>query len=374
MKVLYLYTELLGYNLPIFERLVNDYDATVDVIHWSQNKLTPFIPSEHTDSSKITFHDRSALSSDDMIDFATKLVPDLVYVTGWMDKGYFPVLRRLKSMGVPIVAGLDSQWTGSLRQRLGSALIRWVYKRRYYTYLWVPGPLQYEYARRMGFKKSEIICNLLSGNSDLFVQASRVLDKDKLSHYPQTFLYVGRFAQAKGIDILINAFDIYKDKYQGAWGMTCIGNGPMLEHLTNATQRHSDLQIEPFLTQPELMARAKLAGAFILPSRYEPWGVVAHEFSTAGLPLIFSECVGARTQFLIDQLNGYTFYGDSAEDLAYKMHLMSNNSVEKLVAMGRMSAKLASQITPDITTASLMSVISPELMADMSKKIKVHAS
>jgi len=55
MKVLYLYTELLGYNLPIFEQLVNDYDATVDVIHWSQNKLTPFLPSEHTDSKKLHF-------------------------------------------------------------------------------------------------------------------------------------------------------------------------------------------------------------------------------------------------------------------------------------------------------------------------------
>lgn len=374
MKVLYLYTELLGYNLPIFERLVNDYGATVDVIHWSQNKLTPFIPRENTDSKKITFHDRSAFSSADMVDFAVKLAPDLVYVTGWMDKGYFPVLRTLKSMGVPIVAGLDSQWTGSLRQQLGSMLIRWVYKKRYYSYVWVPGPLQYEYAARIGFHKSEIICNLLSGNSDLFGQASLALDKEKLTHYPQNFLYVGRFAQAKGIDILITAFDIYKEKYQGIWGLTCIGNGPMLDLLTHAKDKHADLIVESFMTQAELMSRAKLAGAFVLPSRYEPWGVVAHEFSAAGLPLVFSECVGARSQFLIDQLNGYTFYGESAEDLAYKMHLMSSHSDEKLLSMGRMSAHLASQITPDITTASLMSVMSPKLIAGMPTKIQARAS
>jgi glycosyltransferase involved in cell wall biosynthesis len=374
MKVLYLYTELLGYNLPIFERLVNEYGATVEVIHWSQNKLTPFIPSEHTDSSKITFHDRSALSSSDMVDFAVKLAPDLVYVTGWMDKGYFPVLRKLKSMGALIVAGLDSQWTGSLRQKIGSMLIRWVYKKRYYSYVWVPGPLQYEYAARIGFKKSEIICNLLSGNSDLFRQATQALDKDKLTDYPQNFLYVGRFAQAKGIDILITAFDIYKEKYQGTWGLTCIGNGPMLDYLTDAKQRHGDLKIESFLTQPELMARAKFAGAFVLPSRYEPWGVVAHEFSTAGLPLIFSECVGARSQFLIDQLNGFTFYGESPEDLAYKMCLMSSHSNEELLAMGRMSAQLASQITPTITTASLMSVMSPKLVSGIPSKMKIRTS
>jgi len=355
MKVLYLYTELLGYNLPIFERLVNEYGATVDVIHWSQNKLTPFLPSAHTDSTKITFHDRSTFTPKEIVDFVTELSPDLVYVTGWMDRGYFPALRKLKSMGVTIVAGLDSQWTGSVRQKIGALLIRWVYKKLFYDYVWVPGPLQYEYARRIGFNKTEIICNLLSGNSDLFSQAAAALDQEKLNNYPETFLYVGRFAQAKGIDILIQAFDLYKEKYKGTWKLHCIGNGPLHDDLISAAKRHDGITVESFLSQSDLVTRAKNAGAFILPSRYEPWGVVAHEFSTAGLPLIFSERVGARPQFLIDHLNGYTFYNDSPEDLAYQMHLMSSQNVEKLVQMGRMSAHLASQITPQITTASLMS-------------------
>jgi len=81
----------------------------------------------------------------------------------------------------------------------------------FYNYVWVPGPLQYEYARRIGFKKTEIICNLLSGNSILFSQAAHALDDEKLTNYPETFLYVGRFAEAKGIDILIKAYDIYKE-------------------------------------------------------------------------------------------------------------------------------------------------------------------
>jgi glycosyltransferase involved in cell wall biosynthesis len=82
-----------------------------------------------------------------------------------------------------------------------------------------------------------------------------------------------------------------------------------------------------------------------------------HEFATAGLPLILSECVGARPQFLVDEANGFTFYANSAEDLAYKMHRMSNQSSEALKAMGQLSAKLAEHITPEITAASLMSVV-----------------
>jgi glycosyltransferase involved in cell wall biosynthesis len=347
----------MGYNIPIFERLVTHYGATVDVVHWSKNKLTPFVPHEHTNNPQIRFHDRSGMSSGSIKDLAINHLPDLVYVGGWMDRGYFPALRKLKQLGVPIVMGLDSQWTGSVRHHLGAFLIRWVYKPLYYSFACVPGPLQYEYAARIGFKKSEILFNLLSGNSGLFGQAAQNPEADKLVRYPSNFLYVGRFAEAKGIDILISAFDIYKEKYQGAWGLTCIGNGPQASALSDAVGRHKDLKVEAFLSQDELVERARQAGAFVLPSRYEPWGVVVHEFATAGLPLILSECVGARSQLLIDELNGYTFYDESPENLAYKMHAMSKNSNERLTDMGRMSAQLASHITPDIATASLMSVL-----------------
>ncbi len=355
MKILYLYSELLGYNLPIFDRLVQRYGASVDVIHWSQNKLTPFVPDAASD---VTFHDRSSFSDAGMLDFAIGLAPDLVYVVGWMDSGYLLVSRKLKSLGVPIVTGMDSQWTGSLRQQVGARLIRWFYKKRYFSFAWVPGPMQYEYAARIGFKKTEILSHLLTGNSALFAQAADALETEKTISYPKNFLYVGRFAETKGMDILAAAYAVYKEKYRGDWGLVCIGNGPSAGVLNAAQSRYPDIQVEPFLTQPELVMRAKAAGAFILPSRAEPWGVVVHEFATAGLPLILSEHVGARSQFLIDQYNGFTFFGNSANDLAHKMHLMSSCTTEQLVAMGRASAQLAAHIHPDITAASLMSVLS----------------
>ncbi len=352
MKILYLYTEVMGYNLPIFDRLVSHFSASVDVFHWNENKLTPFVPEV---LEGVTFHQRSSYSAEEMISFATKLNPDVVYISGWQDKGYLRVARELKLLGIPIVAGLDSQWTGSLRQQIGAQLIRWVYKPKYFTYVWVPGPMQYEYAARIGFSKTEILCNLLSGNTSIFTDSARQRDQTGASLRP-SFLYVGRFAKEKGMDILIDAYRLYKEKYQGTWSMTCIGNGPMAEDLA----KHSDIRIEGFQSQQELKQKAVTAGAFVLPSRYEPWGVVVHEFATAGLPLILSERVGARPQFLIDESNGYTFYEDSASDLAYKMHLMATQSAERLRLMGQLSAKLAEHITPAIAAASLMSVTSKE--------------
>ena len=85
MKVLYLYTEIMGYNIPIFEQLVNHYGATVDVVHWDQNKNTPYAPRMNVQG--ISFHPRSKFTPQALSDFAKALGPDLVYTSGWQDKG-----------------------------------------------------------------------------------------------------------------------------------------------------------------------------------------------------------------------------------------------------------------------------------------------
>jgi glycosyltransferase involved in cell wall biosynthesis len=367
MKILYLYSEMLGYNLPILELLANRYDASVDVVHWSDKKLTPFNPADHTSNKNIKFHDRSTLSSDDITTLATTLSPDLVYVSGWMDKGYFPALRKLKANGIPTVMGLDSQWDGSVRQMLGAVAFRLLYKKQYYSHAWVPGPLQYEYAARFGFNKNEIISNLLSGNTDLFSEASAALSSQKLRQYPKIFLYVGRFADAKGVDILLEAFQIYKNEYRGQWYLHFVGNGPLKPLLETVAASDTHVVVEPFLPQTILVQRAAACGALILPSRYEPWGVVVHEFASAGMPLILSDAVGARQQFLIDGLNGYTFFNNSPADLAYKMHLLSNQSTDALLNMSTSSAQLASSVSPAIATASLMSVVARQSSASIHR-------
>jgi glycosyltransferase involved in cell wall biosynthesis len=351
MKVLYLYTEVMGYNIPIFEQLVQRYGATVDVVHWDQNKKTPYVPSANTQS--IRFHPRSKFTPTSLCDFTTALHPDLVYTSGWQDKGYRTSLQKLKLAGVPIVMGLDSQWNNSLRQQLGSKLIKHLYKSRYFSYAWVPGPLQYECAVRFGFEHDEIVSNLLAGNTHIFSKAASALEQEKSDRYPKQFLYVGRFTESKGIDILIDAFKLYRQGSPTGWGLTCVGNGP-LEHML---QQQSGITIEPFAEQIKLAALARKMGALILPSRYEPWGVVAHEFSTAGLPLLLSNSVGARQQLLIDGFNGYTFLADSVNALAIKMNQLASTPDDDLIAMANASCQLASTLNPEIVAASFVSVL-----------------
>ena len=156
-----------------------------------------------------------------------------------------------------------------------------------------------------------------------------------------------------GVDILAAGFRKYKDSYHGDWGLTCVGNGPLEEQL----RAHPDITMKPFAAQTFLASIASRSGALVVPSRYEPWGVVVHEFASAGLPLLLSNKVGARLQFLVNGLNGYSFDAGSATDLAEKMHQLASHTDAQLLSMGHASQQLSGALSPEIATASFVSVL-----------------
>jgi glycosyltransferase involved in cell wall biosynthesis len=349
VKILYLYSEIMGYQIPVLRKLAKTYSAEVNVIHWDDKRLTPYIPKE---TENVNFYKRSSFDTYLLDKFAMEMSPDIVYISGWQDLGYLPIARKLKQMGKPVVVGFDDQWTGSVRQYIGSALLRLFFRKWHFSHAWVAGPYQYEYARKMGFERNKIIFNLLSCNIDVFSHGVESL-LFKAEKYPKLFLYVGNFRKIKGTDILIEAYSIFRDEYKGDWGLLCVGNGPMESLLAS----QSGIEVKGFSSEDELVEISKMCGAFILPSRFDQWGVVVHEFALTGLPLILSENVGSCPMFLINGHNGYKYRNNSARDLAGKMKIISSMSPQVLLKMGYMSNRLGASITPSSSAASLISVI-----------------
>ena len=348
MKILYLYAELMGYQIPVLEQYVKVYQAEVHVIHWDKKKLTPYNPPI---LDNVTYYNRSEYNLNKMKVLANDLKPSIVYVSGWMDKDYLKICRLIKKNGGIVVAGSDTQWKGSLKQKLASLIFPFTLK-KCFTHIWVAGTYQFEYAIRLGFKRNEIIFNSLSANTELFGEAMRFI-RDKTSNYPKQFLYVGNFRNVKGTDILIEAYKIYKEKYNGEWHLTCVGNGEYSERLLS----YKNISVRSFTSQQDLVELTKEMGVFVLPSRFDQWGLVVHEFSSAGMPLILSENVGAISTFFIEGFNGHKYKNNSPEELANAMLLMSNKSKEELISMGNNSHLLSQRIDPKIAAASFMSAL-----------------
>ena len=347
MRILYLYAEVFGYTMATIRELTLRYGAKIHVVHWDKEKLTPF---QHECTENVSFYPRSEYSVVKMEHLARNIRADLVVCSGWMDNGYLQIARMLRKKGVPVVTAIDTQWNGTIRQHAAS--IFGFYLKRYFSHAWVAGSYQFEFARRLGFKKKEIILDLYSADTDLFNAAHSAYKKAKESRYPHRFLFVGRLEYIKAVDLLVDAWAKLEEKKKH-WELTFVGNGSLKDSL----QKQSGITVKHFMQPDFLTQEIRDAGCFILPSRREPWGVVIHEFAAAGLPLICSDACGAAQTFLIHGLNGFRFESGNVDSLANQMLKIVGSADEVLYRMSEQSHELAQRITPTTSATNLISII-----------------
>ena len=132
-----------------------------------------------------------------------------------------------------------------------------------------------------------------------------------------TFLFCGQMIARKGIDELLAAFAMLPENAR----LLLVGREAELPRLLTAIPapvcariRYAGFQAPEAL--PQFFAQADV---FVLPSRYDGWGVVVNQALGAGLPIIVSDQVGAGHDLVRVNGNGFTFTAGDAAGLATAM-------------------------------------------------------
>ncbi len=131
------------------------------------------------------------------------------------------------------------------------------------------------------------------------------------------FLFCGQMIARKGVDLLLAAFAQLGD----AARLLLVGREAELPALLTALspaarERCVYAGFQPPEELPRFFAQADV---FVLPSRYDGWGVVVNQAIGAGLPVICSDMVGAGHDLVDDEKNGLKFKAGDAASLAKKM-------------------------------------------------------
>ena len=131
------------------------------------------------------------------------------------------------------------------------------------------------------------------------------------------FLFCGQMIARKGVDLLLAAFVELGDSAR----LMLVGREAELPTLLaalppDARERCEYAGFQPPEELPRFFARADV---FVLPSRYDGWGVVVNQAVGAGLPVICSDMVGAGHDLVDDEVNGLKFRAGDAVSLAEKM-------------------------------------------------------
>ncbi len=333
-KILFLFTELSGYMINCFNFAL-EKSFELHVVAYPVNKEAPF--SLIQDKLINRYDRRDYSNSSALIKLIHDLNPGLILISGWADKDYLKAINKSSTNKKVIL--MDNPWKSSLKQHLWSFIFKNRYK-KIFDAIWIPGKPQYKYALNLGFKNSNIFEGLYTCDDTLF--NIKNLNKDNSSN-TRIFLFIGRYVKEKGVEELWDNFIQLNSQNHNKWQLWCVGTGELWE------DRVLDKNIKHFgFIQPDNLCEiVSKCNVYILPSKYEPWGVSLHEMVSLGMPALVSDTVGSSTCFVKDNINGFIFSHEIANDLKDKMiKIMQLSSIE-LNKMGKESLHLSKIISTE---------------------------
>jgi glycosyltransferase involved in cell wall biosynthesis len=339
-----LYTELAPYVLACLNALVEQASADIHLVRWPVNKEAPFTLAFHP---RIIVHERASLTDAALVDLVARLRPALTITSGWVDKGYLCAAAEAKRLGGVSIIALDTAWRGHWKQWANVLAARWRI-RSSFTHAWVTGQSQAEYARRLGFETDRIRTGFYSADTALFLPLGERIMAMRNEQWPHRLLCVARYIPTKGHQLLCDAFaELCDGGDAGDWELWIAGTGELHEQVKSSPSgRHPRITHLGFKQPEEMRAIVEQAGAFVLPSTYEPWGVVVHEHACAALPLVLSSAVGASERFLKEGGNGFRFIAGDKSSLKTALRMLMLSTDAELRAMGQRSLELGRAWSP----------------------------
>lgn len=331
MRLLILYEELAPYFYNNIQYFADTFKIPVRIVTKHINPVAPF--QFQKKSAFVEVWNRDLLSFDHLFQKIQTFSPTCLMQSGWIYKPYFEITKRL-SLSKTILL-LDNPWENKWRQHIGCLYFKWRYKHLYQK-AFVPGNKQKEFAKHLGFDEKDIETGLYCCDTPVFEKLYQIRQASRKRHYK--FLYVGRYAPEKNIEILWRAFAKACAEYPNHWQLLCVGKG----NITPVV--HPQIHHLGFLQPERLLPVILQSDVFVLPSTFEPWGVVLHEMTTAGLPVITSNKVGANELFVQPQKNGYIFLANNEEELKTYLIEMMRLSDDAYFMMADISFELSKKV------------------------------
>jgi len=228
---------------------------------------------------------------------------------------------------------------------------------------WYPGNLILDKLKGIFIKQTTDICFVsgkrakehfikrLNYSENKIIEGYSTVDNDHFSSgkaekaTPPQLLCVARFAPEKNLELLIKAFK--SSKLSEKWELRIVGGGPLKNKLQEMSEG-ANINLTDWLSYEQLPDLYSSASCFILPSIFEPWGLVVNEAMAAGLPVILSDRVGAYPDLLKKNENGWLFDAENKDELTGIFDSLLEMSEKELKEMGMKSKNIIAGFTPKI--------------------------
>jgi glycosyltransferase involved in cell wall biosynthesis len=259
--------------------------------------------------------------------------PDILYVSGWFHPPYRSLLHDGEFELVPKWIGVDTPWWGTFRQHAATIALRRLMRR--VDRAFVAGERAWQYMRRLGLAESQISRGLYGVDYDALSQLREQREQQE-GGWPRRFLYAGRYAPEKGLDVLMDGYARYRASVRDPWPLICCGTGSGKGLLAD----RAGVEDLGFQQPGDMMSVMAQHGVFVLASRFDPWPLVVVEACAAGLPVICTEACGSAVELVRPYFNGIGVATGDAEALARALRWAHDHHTD-LPEMGRRASEMA---------------------------------
>lgn len=252
---------------------------------------------------------------------------DWVLCSGYTMPFEWQLLRYAPALGMKILMRGEftdlKQRTPLLKTMIRTQVLRNVYRR--VDAFGCIGKQAELHLLKHGVAPSRIFFSPYCVDDELFSQQRQVLDRSvcrkEIGIQDDTFVFLfsGKLIPRKGVMCLVRAF-AHLPKHKKV-ALLLLGDGEQREEVLAEGRKilGERLMFQGFVNQSELGRYFMASDAFVLPSVYEAWGLVANEAMLFGLPLVLSDMIGCHLDLLLPGKTGYLFQTGNEQDLAKAM-------------------------------------------------------
>ncbi|CRK54075.1 MULTISPECIES: glycosyltransferase family 4 protein [Mycobacteriales] len=241
--------------------------------------------------------------------------PDVVHAHDWLVA--HPAIALAEFYDVPLVstlhateAGRHSGWlSGTINRQVHS--VEWWLANESDSIITCSASMEEEVTELYGPNLSPV--TVIRNGIDVATWTYR--ERAPRSGPPQ-LLFVGRLEYEKGVQDAIAALPRIRRSHPGTT-LAVAGEGTQYEWLREQARTHRVLRSVNFLgslDHTELLGWLHGADAIVLPSRYEPFGIIALEAAAAGTPLVTSTA-GGLGEAVVDGVTGLSFQPGDVDGL-----------------------------------------------------------
>lgn len=244
--------------------------------------------------------------------------------------------------------------------RLKGIALRWLFRRT--AACLAIGSKSQEFYRAYGVREDQIVWCPYTIDADRFIQAPELAQRASgalrrrlsIPEGPPVVLCVSKWIPRKRpLDLLRAALSLSSPSI-----VVLVGEGALRPELEALARRHPDrIRLVGFRNQSELPSYYAMADLFVLPSSYEPWGIVINEAMCAGLPIVTTTAVAAAADLVHHGENGFLYSPGEVGQLAGFLRTLAEDP-ELRIRMGRNSLERIRAWTPEASAEGVVEALS----------------